>query len=164
MMAGAFTSFDVTTQGVPKLLDRLKGFEDDVYKALQTDIKTAADAIGATARGLLPGEPPTSHWAASGRFAWDAGKVRGGIKPSMRTRRVAGTRVVWALVRSTNAAANLFMATGSKDNSRLGSLVAASYGSTYPRALGPAWTMKVDQARKDIQDAIDRAAAKVNRG
>ena len=159
-----FTSFDVTTQGVPKLLDRLKGFEDDVYKALQTDIKTAADQIGVSARGLLPQGPPTSHWAASGRMAWDDGKVRSGIKPSMRTRRVAGTRVVWALVRSTNAAANLFMASGSKDNSRLGNLLKGSYGSTFPRAMGPAWTLNVDKARKDIQEAINRAAAKVNRG
>lgn len=159
-----FTSFDVTTQGVPKLLDRLKGFEEDAYKALQGDIKTAADRIGVSARGLLPAEPPTTHWAAGGRFGWDVGKVRGGIKPSMRTRRVAGTRVVWALVRSTHAGANLFMASGSKDNSRLGNILKGNYGEKYPRALGPAWTLHVDQARADIQDAINRAAAKVNRG
>lgn len=160
----AFTSFDVTTQGVPKLLDRLKGFEEDAYKALQKDIKTAADRIGVTAKKLLPAEPPTSHWAASGRFAWDTGKVRGGIKPSFRTRRVAGTRVVWALVRSTTAPGAIYMAAGSKDGSSLGALLNRDYGVAWARALGPAWQLHVDQARADIQDAINRAAAKVNRG
>ena len=157
------TTFDVKTQGVDQLLNRLMGFEKDVYKALQTDIKSAADLIGASARGLLPGDFVVSGWGS-----WGAGEkdylgtwARSSVKPAMRTRQVGGERYVMGVVRMTNPGAVVYSMLGKKDNSRLASEVIARYGGTYPRAMGPAWKMHVDEARAAIQDAVNTAAAKV---
>lgn len=154
---------DATVDGVPQLINRLKGFEPAIYKILQREVREAADKVGSSARGLMPNDAPTSHWAKSGRFAWD-GKVAGSIKPGFRTRNVGGTRVVSGVVRTSNAAAAFYMLKGAKDGSRLGALLNASHGTTYPRALGSAWTMNVDNARDAIKVAVSRAAEAVSNG
>jgi hypothetical protein len=63
---------DATVDGVPQLINRLKGFEPDIYKILQKDVRAAADTIGSTARGLIPASPPTepSHWLYGGRLGF----------------------------------------------------------------------------------------------
>ena len=157
------TTFDVKTQGVDQLINRLQGFEKDVYKTLQTDIKSAADLIGASARGLLPGDYVVSGWGA-----WGAGEkdylgtwARNSVKPGVRTRQIGGSRYVMGVVRMTNPGATVYAMLGSKDNSRLASEVIGRWGGTYPRAMGPAWNLHVDKAREAIQEAVNRAAAKV---
>jgi len=154
---------DATVDGVPQLINRLKGFEPEVYKILQREVRAAADKVGSSARGLVPAGPPTSHWAQTGRFAWD-GKVRSSIRPGFRTRNVGGTRVVSGQVSTRSAAAAIFMVKGKKDSSRLGAILNASHGATFPRALGPAWTMHVDAAREEIKAAVSRAAEAVSNG
>jgi hypothetical protein len=157
------TTFDVKTQGVDQLLNRLSAFDKDAYKALRTDIKSAADLIGSSARGLLPGDFVVSGWGPWGQGQKDylGAWARASVKPGMRTRQVGRDRYVMGVVRMTNPGAVVFAMLGSKDGSRLATEVAARYGSTYPRAMGPAWVMHVDKAREAIQDAINKAAAKV---
>ena len=160
------TTFDVKTQGVDHLIDRLKGFEPEVYKVLQREIKTAADLIGASARGLLPGDFVVSGWGPWGAGEKDylGGHVAAKVRPGMRTRRVGGQRYVMGTVTMASPGGVVYALMGKNDNSRLGQTVNAIYGTTYPRALAPAWTMHVDQAREGIQTAINRAAEKVTRG
>jgi hypothetical protein len=71
---------------------------------------------------------------------------------------------VSGVVRSASAPGALYMLAGAKENGRLGQLLNASHGNTYPRALGPAWTMHVDEAREGIIQAVHRAAEKVSNG
>jgi len=157
------TTFDVKTQGVDQLINRLMGFEKDAYKILRKDIKTAADLIGSSARGLLPSDYVVSGWGP-----WGAGQkdylgswARSSVKPGVRTRQVGGNRYVAGVVRMTNPGAVTYALIGKKDQSPLAREVVARYGDSYPRALGPAWTLHVERARNQIQAAIDAAAAKV---
>jgi hypothetical protein len=157
---------DATVDGVPQLINRLKGFEPDIYKILQKDVRAAADTIGSTARGLIPASPPTepSHWLYGGRLGFDQSVVQRSIKPGFRTRNVGGTRVVSGVVRMSSPAGALYAASGSKDNSMLGRKLNANNGTVYPRALGPAWTMHVDAAREGIIAAVHAAAERVTNG
>jgi len=167
-------TLDATVDGVPQLINRLKGFEPEVYKILQRDVRAAADLIGASARGMIPSEPPTSHWAASGRTAWNSGAVRSSIRPGFRSRNIGGTRVVSGVVtgygKGGGAAGKLYAVTGggATGNTRLGALLNAKWGtatkSGAPRAMGPAWHMHVDDAREGIKQAVHRAAGKVSNG
>ena len=154
---------DATVDGVPQLINRLKGFEPEVYKILQREVRAAADKVGSSARGLVPAGPPTSHWAQTGRFAWD-GKVRSSIRPGFRTRNVGGTRVVSGIVTMRNAAGSIYEAAGSKDGGQFGALLNATAGARYPRVMGPAWTANVDAAREEIKAAVSRAAEAVSNG
>jgi hypothetical protein len=157
------TTFDVKTQGVDQLVNRLMGFEKDAYRALKTDIKSAADLIGASARSLLPGDYVVSGWGP-----WGAGQkdylgswASSSVKPGFRTRQIGRQRYVMGVVRMTNPGAVTYALLGNKDNSRLASEVAGRWGASYPRAMGPAWHLHVDKAREAIQDAVNAAAAKV---
>lgn len=156
-------TFDVKTQGVDHLIDRLKGFEPEVYKILQREIKAAADRVGSSARGLLPGDYVVRNWGAWGAGEYDylGSWAKASVKPSMRTRRLGGQRYVMGLVRMTNPGAVKYAFLGKQDDSILAGYVKGIWGESYPRALGPAWSMNVDAAREDIQSAINRAAEAV---
>jgi hypothetical protein len=159
-------AFDVKTQGIPQLINRLQGFEKDVYKVLQRDIKDASDMIGASARGLLPQDEAARNWGpwGAGQFDFYGPNVASTIKPGVRTRSIGGQRYVMGIVTSKSMSFVKYAFIGRNDNSRLGSYINSRYGVSYPRAIGPAWTMHVDKVRSSIQDAINRAAEKVNRG
>lgn len=154
---------DATVDGVPQLINRLKGFEPEVYKILQREVRAAADKVGSSARGSVP-EMPTSHWDYTGRTGWSRGKVAGSIRPGFRTRNVGGTRVVSGIVTMRNAAGSIYEAAGSKDGGQFGALLNATAGARYPRVMGPAWTANVDAAREEIKAAVSRAAEAVSNG
>ncbi len=160
------TVFDVKTQGVDQLINRLKGFEPEVYKILQKETKAAAMLVGESAKGLIPGDYPLSHWGPEGVSGYRSSSIRGGIRPGFRSKSIGRVRYVSAIVRSgtKDAAGPLYMLGGKQDNGRLGGLLKGKYGDKYPRALGPAWTMHVDEAREAIQEAINRAAKAVSGG
>lgn len=157
------TTFDVKTQGVDQLINRLMGFEKDVYKILVRDIKSAADLIGASARGLLPGDYVVSGWGPWGQGEKDylGTWARSSVKPGVRTRQLGGQRYVMGVVRMSDPGAVTYSLLGQKDNSRLATEVIGRYGASYPRAMGPAWQMHVEKARSAIQEAVNDAAAKV---
>lgn len=157
------TTFDVKTQGVDQLINRLQGFEKDTYRILQRDIKDAADLIGASARSMLPGDFVVSGWGPWGQGEKDylGSWAKSSVKPGVRTRQVGGQRYVLGVVRMTNPGAVTYALLGQKDNSRLATEVVGRWGASYPRAMGSAWKLHVDEARAAIQDAINQAAAKV---
>lgn len=161
------TTFDVKTQGVEQLINRLMGFEEETYKVLQKDIKSAADLIGSSARGLLP-TFPMSGWGSweAGRLDYYGPSVAKTIKPGFRTRQVGGQRYVMGTVSSSSAAGKIYQLAGSKsDDSAFSRYMNDNWGPADkghgPRALAPAWRIHVEKARNAIQDAVNRAAAKV---
>lgn len=157
------TTFDVKTQGVDQLINRLQGFEKDTYKILQRDIKSAADLIGASARSLLPGDFVVRNWGPWGQGEKDylGSWAKASVKPGVRTRQLGGQRYVMGVVRMTNPGAVTYALLGQRDNSRLATEVVGRWGASYPRAMGSAWHLHVDEARAAIQEAINNAAAKV---
>lgn len=162
------TTFDVKTQGVDHLIDRLKGFEPEVYKVMVREIKVATDKVGATARGLLPAQAIESESGAGwgpweqGRLDYDGSTVASSIKSSYRSRRIGGQRYVMGLVNTKSAPGAVYALAGSKTANQFSGALPAT--SLWPRALGPAWHLKVDEARTDIETAIDKAAEAVTRG
>lgn len=156
--------FATTVEGAPQLINRLSAFNKDVYKILQSDVKSAADLIAKDAKAYTPGQP-TSHWSAGGRLGWAESTVDGKIKSRFRSRSIQGTRYVYAIVDWSSPAGNLFALAGSKTRTQFGELLNAMYGTPVhrnaPRALGPAWNAHIDEVRKQIQEAVDRAARKV---
>lgn len=159
------TTFDVKTQGVDHLIDRLKGFEPEVYKVLVRDIKDAADKVGAAARGMIPSQAIESS-TGKGWGAWggrlDFVGVASAIKPSIRTRRIGGQRYVAGLVSTSSAPGAIYALAGSKSSSQFTGMLPAT--TVWPRALGPAWHQKVDESREEIQAAVNRAAEAVTNG
>jgi len=165
-MAGPITTFDVKTQGVDHLIDRLKGFEPEVYKVLTREIKAASDKVGASARGFLPPDYVVSGWGpwGAGEKDYFGGHVAAKVRPGVRTRRVGGQRYVMGLVTMSSPGGVVYALLGRQDNSRLAETVKSIWGTEYPRALKPAWHLHADEAREDIQTAIDKAAEAVTRG
>lgn len=158
--------FATTLEGAPQLINRLKGFEPDIYKALQREIKAAADIVGSSARGMIP-TFPLSGWGPweKGRLDFYGPQVAGTIKPRFRTRQVRGTGYVMGIVDTNSPAGNVYALAGSKSTSgSFNEHLIGNWGKTFPRALGPAWTMHVDAARAAMQDAVDTAARKVTGG
>lgn len=157
--------FTTSLVGEVQIMNRMEAFNKDVWKALQKDVKDAADLIGASARGLVPDNPtsPTEAqgWRATGRLGWSQSSVTHSIKPKFRSRQVRGRRYVMGLVDMNNPAGSLFTLAGSKNSTQFGNLMNDLWGKAYPRFMGPAWTLHVDQAREAIQRAVDDAARKV---
>lgn len=157
--------FTTTLEGEDQILNRMEAFNKDVWRALQTDVKRATDLIGASARGMIPANPtsPTEAqgWLSTGRLGWSQQSVAGSIKPKFRSRQVRGRRYVMGLVDMNNPAGSLYSLAGSKTSTQFGDLMNDFWGTKYPRALGPAWTMHVDKTREAIQKAVDDAARKV---
>lgn len=159
------TTFDVKTQGVDQLINRLKGFEPEIYKAMQREIKAAADLIGSSARGLIPSFP-MDGWGPweYGRLDFYGPQVAGTIKSRFRTRQTGGTAYVMGIVDTKSAAGSVYALAGSKSSGQFSEYLNSKWGTTYPRAMGPAWTMHVDKAREAMQQAVNRAAGKVTSG
>ena len=167
-MAGPITTFDVKTQGVDHLIDRLKGFEPEVYKVLTREIKAASDIVAKAAAGKTPSQALRNWGAWGGRLDFDGSAVASGFRPGVRTRRVGGQRYVMGVVSTKSAPGAVWELAGVKSDGPFGQAINSIYGpagkGSGPRALAPAWREHVDQARDSIQDAIYRAAEAVTRG
>lgn len=165
-MAGPITTFDVKTQGVDHLIDRLKGFEPEVYKVLTREIKAASDIVARAAAGQVPSQALRNWGAWGGRLDYDGGSVAAGFKPAVRTRRTGGQRYVMGLVTQKSAAGAVWQLAGAKSDGPFGQAVTSAWGPATkgygPRALAPAWRDSVDAARDAIQTAINKAAEAVS--
>lgn len=164
-MAGPITTFDVKTQGVDHLIDRLKGFEPEVYKVLVREIKAASDKVARAAAGKTPGQALRNWGAWGGRLDFDGGSVAAGFRPGVRTRRVGGQRYVMGVVSTKSAPGAVWELAGVKSDGPFGQAINSIYGPASeghgPRALAPAWREHVDEARADIEQAINKAAEAV---
>ena len=172
--------------GVPELINRISKFDKKVAKILNDEVKEGADVVGAYARSLVPGGNALENWGqwnlktgkagtvgvvslsqGSRDLSFDGSAVARGIKPQAVKSNKRGVVVGFkARVVMSTAAGSIWSLAGSKNRSKstLGpNLNRAFSDPRWPRALTPALHAKGPQARKEIEDAIDRAIAAVNR-
>jgi len=173
-------------EGVPELINRISKFDKEVSKILNREVKEGADVVGAYARSLVPGGNALSNWGpwnlktgkagtvgvvslsqGSRDLGFDGSAVARGIKPQAVKSNKRGVVVGFkARVVMSTAAGSIWSLAGSRNKSKstMGpNLNRAFPDPRWPRALTPALHAKGPQARKEIEDAIDRAIAAVNR-
>lgn len=149
---------------VPKLIERISAFNRDIYTDLQREVREAGAVIADSAKGMIPDRPLRNWGAWGGRLDWDASAVSGAIKSRFRTRRSSGTRYVVGIVDTNSAPGNVYALAGSQSQGPFSAQLNGDFGTSFPRALGPAWTMHVDEARGKVQEAVDTAARRVTSG
>lgn len=172
--------------GVPELINRISKFDKEVAKILNREVKEGADVVGAYARELVPSGNALRNWGpwnfktgktgsigvvsmsqGSRDLGFDGSAVARGIKPQAVKSNKRGVVVGFkARVVMSTAAGSIWSLAGSRNKSKstMGpNLNRAFSDPRWPRALTPALHAKGPQARKEIEDAIDRAIAAVNR-
>lgn len=171
---------DFKVEGADRMIERIKGFETEVYKVLQREVREAQSQIVADARGATPdrGLRRWGKWrrntGSSGGFRnvsgdrdFDAAAIMGSIKPSFRTRKSMNSLGVYGRVNMTSPVGAIFALAGKRNRSGhpFNTAINRVNGAgPWPRLLGPAWTANIDDARNEIRAAVNRAAGKVNRG
>lgn len=172
--------------GVPELINRISKFDKEVAKILNREVKEGADVVGAYARELVPSGNALRNWGpwnfktgktgsigvvsmsqGSRDLSFDGSAVARGIKPQAVKSNKRGVVVGFkARVVMSTAAGSIWSLAGSRNKSKstMGpNLNRAFSDPRWPRALTPALHAKGPHARKEIEDAIDRAIAAVNR-
>jgi hypothetical protein len=172
--------------GVPELINRISKFDKEVSKILNREVKEGADLVGAYARSLVPSGNALSNWGpwnvktgktgsigvvsmsqGSRNLGFDGSAVARGIKPQAVKSSKRGVVVGFkARVVMSTAAGSIWSLAGSQNRSKSSfgpNLNGAFRDPRWPRALTPALHAKGPQARRQIEDAIDRAIAAVNR-
>lgn len=167
---------NVTVEGVPQLIERLRGFEKETYKVLQKEIREGSSQIAEDAKAATPNKA-LRNWGiwerdggSSGGFRntsndrnFSGSEVRGSIKPQFRTRRINGNLAAVGRVAMGSGAGAIFALAGKTNADAFGGHINRKYGSSgpWPRLLSPAWHENIDTARAAIEDAVRRAARKV---
>jgi hypothetical protein len=167
-------------EGADRMIERIKGFEKDVYRDLQREVREASSDLVKDAQAAAPVEG-LSRW---GPWRVNAGgaqgfrntsrdrdfvqaSVRSGIRSQFRTRKTGGSLGVYGRVTQNDPAGAIFTLAGSRNRSGhpFNRVVNNRNGfGPWPRLLGPAWTKNVEEARNRIRKAVDSAARRVTRG
>lgn len=167
-------------EGADRMIERIKGFEREIWRDLQKEVRDASDDIVNDARAAVPSRglrrwgPWRVNSGGAGGFRntsrdrdYVESNVKAGIRNQFRTRKSRGSLGVLGRVVQADAAGAIFTLAGSQNRSGdpFNSHLNRKHGAgPWPRLLGPAWTDNVDEARNKIQKAVDDAARKVNRG
>ena len=167
-------------EGADRMIERIKGFEKDIYRDLQDEVREASSGIVKDAQAAVPGRA-LRRWGpwrvnrggaqgfrnTSGDRDFVQSKVRSGIRSQFRTRKTGDSLGVYGRVAQADAAGAIFSLAGSQNRSGdpFNDHLNRKHGSgPWPRLLGPAWTNNVENARTRIRKAVDDAARKVTRG
>ena len=169
--------YNLAMQGAGPLVNRLSRFDKDAYKILQREVRAAANEVKDEAARLLPTGDALSNWGAwstpTGRngqvgavtliagtrdLGYDEAKVRGSLKTQVRKTK---TGIVGKVILGDAAGAIFSTAGGRTPGSVFNRNLIGKHGSTYPRALGPAWASKGPAAGDRIDRAIEAAAATI---
>ena len=167
-------------EGADRMIERIKGFEREIWRDLQKEVRDASDDIVNDARAAVPSRglrrwgPWRVNVGGAGGFRntsrdrdYVESNVKAGIRNQFRTRKSRGSLGVLGRVVQADAAGAIFTLAGSQNRSGdpFNSHLNRKHGAgPWPRLLGPAWTDNVDEARDKIRKAVDDAARKVNRG
>ena len=167
-------------EGADTMIARIKGFEKDIYKDLQREVRDATSDIVKDAQAAVPprGLRRWGLWRVSSGEAqgfrntsrdrdYIQSNVRSGIRGQFRTRRVGGNLGVYGRVAQMDAAGAIFTLAGNKNRSGdpFNDHLNRKHGAgPWPRLLGPAWTDNIEEARSRIRKAVDDAARRVTRG
>lgn len=167
-------------EGADRMIERIKGFENEIYKDLQREVREASSGIvkdaqaAAPSRGLRRWGPWRANAGGAQGFRntsrdrdFVQSNVRSGIRSQFRTRKTGGSLGVLGRVVQNDPAGAIFALAGSRNRSGdpFNALLNQKHGAgPWPRLLGPAWTDNVDEARSRIRKAVDDAARRVTRG
>ena len=180
-----------TAQGVDLVIKELHAFNRDALRTLYKEVGSAIKVMRATAQSKAPqqvlrgtrrdelgpdsGARAAVGWgrwieAKSGRdLSWDVGKVRSNMRQRVKTSKSSsGLMGVRGIIENKSAQGAIFSLAGSRNpnNSTFTKAIVKRYGDgdgIFPRMMTPAWRQHIDEARADIQRAIEKAAAGVGR-
>ena len=171
--------YQVRVEGAARKIEQIFRFDKDIWKEIQSGVKSATEGIVQEGRGTYPGDNALRTWgswttAKGGRdLSFDPARAKAGVRSRFRSRRRSGFRVISGQVYNKDAAGAIYLLAGSRDktgeafntniNRRRGGSTGARGDGTWPRALGPAWTNNVEQARDEIGRVVEEAIRKVNR-
>jgi hypothetical protein len=173
-------------EGVTDLVNRLSKFDKDVSKILTKEINEASRLVSNEAKSLVP-DNGLSRWgswlettgssgqrgvvqlrSSSRSLDYTQADVRSKIRPQFaKTRRVGGRVIaVKARVVTMSPAGAIFALAGSKGTGTVFKQnLNKKHGQRWPRVLADALYAKGPDARRGIEQAIDKAAkAVVGRG
>jgi len=185
-MTAAWT---VNVQGLGDYINRMKRFDSDIAKHLQSDIKVAVDGIYKDSQQQISTiGKPLSRWGSwsnkrtvtskrglrkhsSGSYvrdlSYDPSAVKAGIKKSVRVLNKSDVQDVVGVVSDTTAAGAIYELAGSKNptgNIFNQNLIKEHPTPRWPRVLGPAWAKGNDKATELLTEAVVRAVTAVNQG
>lgn len=160
-------------QGAGPLVNRLARFDRDVYLILRREVRAATEDVKTEAARLLPTGNPLSNWGqwsvGTGRngqvgavtliagtrdLSYDDGRVRGSLAVQVRKTKTG----IFGRVLLKDAAGAIFTTAGGRTPASVFNRnLIDRHGSTFPRALGPAWTAKAPEAGDRIDRALERA-------
>ena len=162
----------VEVKGVPELINRISKFEKDVYRILTKEVRQALTSVAKDAIARTPNGRAIKGWgpwtaARDGRdLSFNGQDVKRGIRPQAVKQSRSGRVVKFSgrVITKTPAGA-IFALAGSKGGGQFEDTLNRKQGnSVWPRTLTPALYAKGPQAAKDIEAAIQKAAASVNGG
>jgi len=158
------------------LLKALSQFDKELAKTTRKRISRSARVIVADAKKSIPVESPMSGWRAvpatkgrtrggAGWPAWTKSRTGFNVKIGKKTRlRSGGSR--WDLVRiiARGAPASIYEFAAQGQTVQGDQFVANLNRSRQaPRAIWPAMDRNIDQVMRDIMDAVNDAAAQMNK-
>jgi hypothetical protein len=149
--------------GLAPFINRLEKFDKDISKALKKEMRSAADSVAKTARGMSPQGNALSNWGKwGGRTDFDAGAVRKGFKVATNRYRRRGVTVAFGYdVVQGNAAGAIFETVGKTSGTPFVDSIVRKYGGTRPRTLLPAYYAEIEQAQARIEEAVRNAEREV---
>ena len=161
----------VEVKGVPELINRISKFDKDVYRILTKEVRQALSSVAKDAIARTPNGRAIKGWgpwtaARDGRdLSFNGQDVKRGIKPQAVKRSKSGRVVKFSgrVITKTPAGA-IFALAGSKTGGQFEDALLRKAGNIWPRTLTPALYAKGPQAARDIEAAIQKAAASVNGG
>ena len=175
---------EVQIKGAAAKIDAIFRFDKALWRDMQREIKGAAELVASDARSRVPSSGIMSRrsgftgwgkWiSGTGRsLSYDAGEVRGSIKPRARSRSSAGFRQALAVVEITKPAGAIFALAGSQNrsghpfnttiNRQQGGSTMMRGNQFWPRLLTPARYSKGTEAASKIGEIIERGVNQINR-
>lgn len=169
----------VKVEGAARKIEQIFRFDKELWKEIQAGTKKAVDGVVQDGRANYPSDNALSNWGkwiakSSGRdLGFNAPSAASGIRSKFRSTNRRGVRLISAKVVNNNPAGAIFLLAGSRNesgaffnnniNKKRGGKIGRPKDGTWPRALGPAWTKNVEEAREEIGRVVQAAIAKVNR-
>lgn len=181
-----YWAVDVEVKGVTELLDRLRKFDKQTYRAMTDELEQAGSKIVSDTRDAMPSGNALSNWggwmSADSRrvrrgivtvtrrselrpIPFESGAARAGVRPKVTGKYRKGTRLSTVVnVQSMNAGGAIWELVGST-NVNWGTTrgktfrdnLARKYRTdVWPRGLGPAWRENKDAAIERIDEIVSK--------
>jgi len=160
----------VRVQGVKETLKILKQVDPELRKALMKEMRTAAKPLVQEVQRALPVQAPLSGMDNEGRLGWNSTRVTRNVKLKVGGKKVRSQRgQEFPLLRVTinDAAAAMFdmAGRGGSGNTPQGQALIrglSRYGAP-SRTAYPSAEKRLPEVTRGVLEAIDKAAAQINR-